>query len=187
MSRAGERPRRAPRARLFAALALPDDARASLAAWAASLPSDPAVRLVPPENLHVTLVFLGACDEAEVDAIGAAVVSAARPLPPLAVRGAAWLPNARRPGVLVADLSGSDALSALHADLVTALRPWHEPETRPLRPHVTVARVRRGSRPRSPEVPEPPSLTFRAPELVLYRTRAGGAGARYEALASARV
>jgi 2'-5' RNA ligase len=169
--------------RLFAALALPDDARAALAGWARSLPPDPAVRLVPEENLHVTLVFLGAQDEGDVEAIADAVCSAARPLGALAVVGAAWLPNPRRPGVLVADLAAPDELAALHRDLVAALRPWHEPESRPLRPHVTVARVRRGQRPASPEIPAHPAVSFSATGLVLYRSRVGSAGAVYEPLA----
>jgi 2'-5' RNA ligase len=171
--------------RLFAALSLPDDARAALAGWARSLPPDAAVRLVPEENLHVTLVFLGACDEADVDPIADAVMGAARPLGSLAVSGVAWLPSPRRPGVLVADLRAPEELEGLHRDLVVALRPWHEPESRPLRPHVTVARVRRGGRPASPEVPSPPAVAFSAEGLVLYRSRVGGAGASYEPLARA--
>ena len=171
--------------RLFAALAPPAVVREALAGWARSLPADPAVRLVPEKNLHVTLVFLGGQDEADLDAIAAAVLSAARQLGELAVAGAAWLPNERRPGVLVADLAAPDELAELHADLLAALRPWHEPETRPLRPHVTVARVRRGARPRRTGIGPPPPVAFRAPELVLYRSRLGGGGARYEAVTRA--
>ena len=167
--------------RLFAALELPDAARLPLAAWAAALPEDPALRIVPAENLHVTLVFLGAQDPADADALAAAVGSAARPLPALTVTGSAWLP-ARRPGVLVADLAAPDELVELHAGLLGALASWHEPEARPLRPHVTVARVRRGQRPRI-VAPEMPSLSFAASALVLYRSQPTRGGVRYEPLA----
>ena len=171
--------------RLFAALELPAGARQALAAWAAALPEDPALRVVPAENLHVTLVFLGRQDDADAAAIAAAVTGAARPLAPLSVTGAAWLPGARRPGVLVADLDAPDELAVVHAELLTGLAPWHEPERRPLRPHVTVARVRRGMRPRVADLPVPPTVSFSAAALVLYRSHTGPRGARYEPLARA--
>lgn len=173
--------------RLFAALELPGEVRAALAAWAArAVGREAAVRLVAVDSLHVTLVFLGSVEETEAPAIGEAVVGAARPLGEMLVGGAAWLPQ-RRPGVLVADLEAPAALAALHGDLVAALAPWHEPETRPLRPHVTVARVRRGRRIRVGDVPAPPSLRFAASALVLYRSHASPGGSTYEALASAPV
>ncbi|MCW2968292.1 MAG: thpR, partial [Solirubrobacteraceae bacterium] len=114
--------------RLFAALELPGDVRAALAAWGARAGGrEPAVRLVSGESLHVTLVFLGEQAEKDMPAIAAAVVGAAVPLGPLRVTGSAWLPP-RRPGVLVADLAPHERLTAMQAALVTALAPWHEPE-----------------------------------------------------------
>jgi 2'-5' RNA ligase len=173
--------------RLFAGLSLPGEVRSALSSWAArSVGREEAVRLLPAESLHVTLVFLGGQEESHVEAISAAVVSAARPLPPLTVTGAAWLPP-RRPGVLVADLSLPDELTALHRELVAALAPWHEPDTRPYRPHVTVGRVRRQQRISARDVLEPPALEFSAPELVLWRSLAEPGGSRYDPLASAPV
>ena len=173
--------------RLFAGLSLPADVRVALSSWAArAVGRDEAVRPVAAESLHVTLVFLGSVDDTQTEAIAGAVVRAARPLPELAVTGAAWLPP-RRPGVLVADLSLPDELVALHGSLVSALAPWHEPEARPFRPHVTVARVRRHERLREHDLVGPPELRFAARELVLWRSFAGPGGSRYEALASAPV
>src|SRR4051812_43448416 len=54
--------RRSNRARLFVALDLPADARAALVTWRGTL-EHPDLRLVSPEALHVTLVFLGHLDE----------------------------------------------------------------------------------------------------------------------------
>jgi 2'-5' RNA ligase len=171
--------------RLFAALELPDATRAALASWAArAVGRDPAVRLVPSESLHVTLVFLGSVDDDAAPAVGAAVVSAARPVGELRVTGAAWLPP-RRPGVLVADLAAEPSLSALHAAVVSALAPWHEPEPRPFRPHVTVARVRHHERIRARDVVGPPALSFAPAALVLYRSHMGPGGSTYEAIARA--
>jgi 2'-5' RNA ligase len=144
---------------------------------------EPALRLVGEENLHVTLVFLGWQDAEVVDAIAAAVVGAARPIGELEVTGGAWLPP-RRPGVLVADTTAPDELLALQRDLAGALSAFHESETRPFRPHVTVARVRRGERVRRRELPPPPPLHLTPEALVLYRSHLGRGGAAYEALAS---
>lgn len=164
--------------RLFAALELPGDTRAALASWAARVSArEPAVRLVPTESLHVTLAFLG--EQEDEEGIGEALMDLARPLVPLAVRGAAWLPP-RQPGVLVADLvEEAEDLALLQEDVVAALSPWYQPERRAFRPHVTVARVRRGQRISARSVAAPPRLVFSVPALVLYRSRPGS---RYEAL-----
>lgn len=175
--------------RLFAALELPGDVRSALASWAARVSArEPAVRLVSTDALHVTLVFLGAQPVSDVEAIGDAVVGAVGPvgpLDPLAVAQAAWLP-ARRPGVLVADLiEDGDRLAGLQADLAEALAPWRAPERRGYRPHVTVARVRRGERIAQRDVPAPPHLIFDAAAVVLYRSFSEPGGSRYEPLARA--
>jgi 2'-5' RNA ligase len=168
--------------RLFAALELPAEPRAALAAWAQSLPPDPALRLVAPENLHVTLVFLGAQKEEGVEAIAGAMTAAAQPVEELSVAGAAWLPSGR-PAVLVADLTAGERVLALQQAVVRALGPWRVPEERPFRPHVTVARVRRGRRPEI-AIAEPPRVSFPPAALVLYRSRPGGRAAVYEPVAT---
>lgn len=172
--------------RLFAALEIPGDVRSALSAWAArAVGRDPAVRLVSTDALHLTLVFLGSQDDADAGEIGSVVTDAARRLPSLAISDVAWLP-VRRPGVLVADVvEDHDDLAGLQSDLAEALAPWHEPEARAFRPHVTVARVRRGRKIALREVPAPPRLIFDASALVLYRSHTGPDGSRYEVLASA--
>ncbi|HEX6713480.1 MAG TPA: 2'-5' RNA ligase family protein, partial [Thermoleophilaceae bacterium] len=51
------------------ALDLPEDAREELAAWRARALNHPDLRLVAPEALHVTLVFLGHLPEDEIPRI----------------------------------------------------------------------------------------------------------------------
>jgi 2'-5' RNA ligase len=81
-------------------------------------------------------------------------------------------------------------LGALRATIVARLAdalPW-EPEARPFRAHVTVARVRRDWRPRVDDLPEAPRATFTAGAVVLFRSHLGGSGpSRYEALERAEL
>ena len=172
--------------RLFAALELPGDVRAALSSWGARVSArEPAVRLVSTDALHVTLVFLGSQRPEDVEELADVVTGAARRLDPLAISEAAWLPP-RRPGVLVADLiEDGERLAGLQADLAEALAPWREPEERAFRPHVTVARVRRGERVARPDVPAPPRLIFDPAAVVLHRSRPGPGGSVYEAVARA--
>lgn len=175
------------RARLFVAAELPADAARDLAGWARDCAgSDPALRLLAPEDLHVTLAFLGSLPVERIPDVAGALVDP--PRGPVAFDDLVWLP-VRRPGVLAIDLEDpSGALGAVRTEavqrLVAALPGQWEPEVRPFRAHVTVARVRRGVEPRTRELPRPPPGSFVLPSVALLRSRLGdGAPARYEVLA----
>ena len=187
----------AARTRLFVALELPEQVRAALAAWGAGVAADVhgerALRVLPPESLHVTLCFLGWRDEGHVEAIAAVAlgaVPAGAPAPPLALGAPAWLPR-RRPRVLAVDLADDGgALAGLQARVSDALESdaGFEPEKRPFRPHVTVARVPRGARVNaSDELAAPAPLQFAGAAVTLYRSRLSRAGAQYEPLARAEL
>jgi 2'-5' RNA ligase len=187
----------APRARLFVALDLPGEPREALAAWgrdvATSDGAERRLRLIPADALHVTLCFLGWRDEGQADEIAALVLGAVpdgAPAPSLALGEAAWLPP-RRPRVLAVDLADEDGaatdLQARVSDALVAGAAF-EPEKRPFRPHVTVARVPRGARGGGREEPAPPAaLPFRGAAVTLYRSRLSSAGAHYEPLARAEL
>src|SRR5437764_15299065 len=61
------------------------------------------VKWVEPENLHVTLLFLGEVDEREVPAVCRAVEAVARPTAafPMTVAGLSAFPTVRRPRTLI--------------------------------------------------------------------------------------
>ena len=172
-------------ARLFFALDVGEEARRALAAWAEdAVGSDPALRLVREEQLHVTLAFLGHRPEEEVDGLAALVEDVAAPVGALSVADVLWLAP-RRPHVHTAAVAGD--LPALHDALWTALEALgFEREQRRFRPHVTVARVRRGAAPDTLELPPPPRVALGAASLVLYRSFLGRES-RYEAVARAGV
>jgi len=175
--------------RLFTALELPHRVREELVSWRSQAVGElDGLRLIAPADLHVTLCFLGWQATEQVDAIAAACVAAAVAAAgpwELTLGAAIWLPP-RRARVLAVELvDGQQRLRALQAALSSALRAggWYEPERRPYRPHVTLARVTRGARLRSSELPAPPSLGFTPGQVTLFRSRLAPSGARYEAIA----
>ncbi|HET9154378.1 MAG TPA: RNA 2',3'-cyclic phosphodiesterase [Solirubrobacterales bacterium] len=150
---------KSPRARLFVALDLPDGVREGIVAWGREALSDPALRPVAPESLHVTLAFLGYRPEKEIEAVAAAVGESAAPAPWVELRDPEKRPPRGRPR-LFALPAISPVTVALLAGLEQRLeeKGFYKPEKRPFWPHVTVARVRpeaRGSR-RPAVVSEPP-------------------------------
>jgi 2'-5' RNA ligase len=177
------------KARLFVALELPDGAREALARWREGAVGGTAegIRAVRPEDLHVTLCFLGWRDAGEVDAIGRACkVVRGRGAVELALGEVALLPR-RRPRVLAVELEDArGGLRDVQAALSTALQAgdFYEPEARPFYGHVTLARAGRGGRiPRSALLAAAPDeLRFRGSTVVVYRSHPRRGGARYEAL-----
>ena len=124
--------------RLFFALWPPDSVRDALVAERAALP-EPAGRLSHPLDLHLTLVFVGAvADETRVcvDAAGEGIAVPAFGLVLDEIgawprRPLRWARPAAVPQPLL------DLVRALEANL---LRCGLQPENRPYRPHVTLAR-----------------------------------------------
>ena len=104
------------RLRLFAALPLPADAVARLVAWQAKeLGGADGARLVPPENLHVTVAFLGARPASDVEGIRRVLGESARTAGP-AVLTADRYRETRSVGMVVLD--DEDGSAAALADAV---------------------------------------------------------------------
>ena len=140
------------RVRLFCALTLPDETLDRLVAWQAGLPPG-RYRLVPRENLHLTLAFLGGRPAVEVEAIAGGLAEAARAAGPIVLHARRYR-ETRSVGMLVfEDERGAGA--AVAADLSARLEELgvYEPERRPWLPHLSVARFR--ERPRlHPDIPD---------------------------------
>lgn len=106
-------------------------------------------RLIPPENLHATLVFLGTVDAARRPCIEWVLATVPARAFEVALTELAW----RRQGGIV--WLAAPCVPAALEELVTALNAalggcGHTPERRPYRLHVTVARnVRRAPRRRT--------------------------------------
>lgn len=187
-----ERPK-SPRARLFVALDLPEDLREGIVAWGNSELRDPALRVVAPESLHVTLAFLGYLPEREIERLGGIVRELGALAPTLRLEDPVAKPSLRR-ARLFALPANAPAAAALQRELEQKLvaARLYQPEKRPFWPHVTVARIKSGggrsSRPAVVEKPPgalpkkllEPALCVR---VTLYRSVLQPQGSRYTPLA----
>jgi 2'-5' RNA ligase len=135
--------------RLFVALFPPPAVVEALAApvrrLAAALPGE-AVTWTAPEQIHLTLNFIGNVEPAAAGLLENAVREACRGgrAFPLRARGLGCFPSPARARILWAGLEATGGtLEALKANLDAALaRLGCPPETRPFHPHLTIGRVK---------------------------------------------
>lgn len=185
---------KSPRARLFVALDLPDEVRDGIVAWGRRELRDPALRVMAPGSLHVTLAFLGYLPEKEIGRLAQIVEGVDSPAPTIRLSDPLAKPTLKRARVIALPLI-SPGTVALQAELEEKLVAAHlfKPEKRPFWPHVTVARVKsagRGSK-RQMEVSKPPGKLpksllepkFKGIRARLYRSELNPMGARYTPLA----
>jgi RNA 2',3'-cyclic 3'-phosphodiesterase len=184
---------KSPRARLFIALDLPESIRKEIVKWAETTLSDPALRPVPFESLHITLAFLGWTAEKEIPRLAEIVAASGGPAPAIELGDPVPRPERGRPRLfaLPAASPGTVALQAGLQERLVAAR-LYEPEKRPFWSHVTVARVRREERgskrpalvgKRPGPLPKDLSQLFKGVRLTLYRSQLQPQGAQYTPLA----
>ena len=105
--------------RLFVALEIPVAVRENLVALLNSLRAlSPQTRWVRPENLHVTLKFIGEAPAAKLAEIRSALAGARSDQPiTLDFRGLGFFPNEKHPRVFWAGIEASPNLKTLAADI----------------------------------------------------------------------
>jgi 2'-5' RNA ligase len=167
------------RIRLFCALRLPDDVLDRLVEW--QLEHLRGGRIVPPDNLHVTLAFLGARPVGEVPAVTSALAAAAVGARDLRFRVQGYR-ETRSVGMVTFDDEGNRGrgLAERLFDELEGLRLYRR-EARPWLSHVTVLRFR--ERPRLE--PALPDLGEVMPsDAAVYSSVLRSTGAQYEVLES---
>lgn len=126
--------------RLFVALSLPRDLRDRLGGLASGLPG---ARWVDPDNLHLTLRFIGEVDGREAEDVDAALSGIQGKRFSLTLSGVGQFGDERRPRALWVGVEPNEALERLQAKIETALqRAGLAPEKRKFKPHVTLARLK---------------------------------------------
>ena len=145
------------------------------------------VSWVRAENLHLTLRFLGAAEDGQIDVLRQGLTAVAeRHEGFTATTGQnGCFPNRRRPKVIWAGVADADGrLGALQRDVeeVVCAAGW-EPEERTFRPHVTLGRVRAEVRPpRSKWSGELPLLQVPVEAVELIESILKPTGAEYRTL-----
>lgn len=108
-----------------------------------------SIKWVGPENIHLTLKFLGNTPESRIKSIEAALTRATEGFSPIKgeIKGAGAFPSLRRPSVFWVGLECPPALMELKKRLESGLAALgFELDDRPFSPHLTVGRVKRGCR-----------------------------------------
>ena len=167
--------------RLFVGLSLPASLREACLAAMDDGPRGWAWQA--PEQLHLTLRFIGDIDRRRTEDIDAALAALrARPLD-FRLNGVGWFDHGSR-GALFARAEPRDALAALHAKIDHALvRTGLAPEGRAYLPHITLARRRAGAADPAAWLEREAALASEAVtinRLALFESHLSRHGAQYE-------
>lgn len=164
--------------RVFFALPLPDDLRDRLGAqtseWRRELRFD---KWVHPSDMHITVVFVGDADVPRIDRMTDTVSEAIRGYGriDLNVAGLGTFGPPSTPRIFWAGVAGDrDRLDGLYQATANALIPLGvAKESRPYRPHITLARRGQAVAGGLPPMLKDEPLVWTSKELVLYRTHMG--------------
>ena len=141
-------------------------------------------------NLHLTVRFIGTVDRSVVEGIADRLQGIESPGFELQLGEVGTFKRGRLARVVWLQVVGGareagDLAARVEAECV---RAGLEPEARPFRPHLTLARARARDGSILPELPSPPELPpWQADELVLYSSHLGRAGSVYEPLRTLRL
>lgn len=133
--------------RAFIAIEIPTQIQQSIQQQTAVLRQalgSEAVRWVPPQNVHLTIKFLGDVSVSNIELLKQMLVVEAGQLPPfeIAVGGLGCFPNSRRARVIWIGLKTPPAMETLqHAIETASARLGYSSEDRKFSPHLTIGRV----------------------------------------------
>jgi 2'-5' RNA ligase len=179
--------------RTFIAIDLPQEVREYLESRQTDLASAGGdVKWVRPDDIHLTLVFLGNVPVEEIAAVAAAVRGAAASMGPIRLRagGAGCFPPRGRPRVVWIGIEEpTGALARIQSAVAEATERFAEkPERREYKAHLTVGRVRggRGAEELSEAVAalaDAEGPEFEAAEVVIFESVLAREGPMYMPLA----
>ncbi len=125
--------------RLFVAIDLPEDLRGQVSSLYYGFPK---TRWTPPEQLHLTLRFIGEVDGLLFQQIVDNLEKLKFDRFSLQFNGLGYFPPRRHPNILWVGVNKNEALSQFQRRLETCLvKLGLEPERRKFHPHLTIARL----------------------------------------------
>lgn len=126
--------------RLFVAIDLPDEVKAQLAALCSGINE---ARWVKPEQMHLTLRFIGEMSDTEVEAIKMALGAVHAAPFAFYLKGVGQFPPKGSASVIWAGMKAPVELERLHREIETSLvKLGHKPADMSFSPHITLARLK---------------------------------------------
>jgi 2'-5' RNA ligase len=127
--------------RLFVAIVLPENVRRGLEGLCHGLHG---AHWTPPDNLHLTLRFVGEVDDGTAEDIDGALTTVHAPAFDLRCQGIGHFATGRQVRVVWAGLERSEALIFLRDKIEsTVVRAGLEPEQRKFKPHIALAHFKK--------------------------------------------
>lgn len=189
---------RETRWRMFCAFELPESLRAQIDQHGQRVReavSEAAASWSRPENIHLTVKFLGNVDPQRVPVISAAAARVVKEFSPIQIEvgKTGVFPRPSRPQVLWVGINDqSGALANLHKQLQNEFaREGFPKEERAFRPHLTIARIRKPHN--SDRLAEAhlgmefSSVTIELSELILFRSELSSKGSKYTPISRHRL
>lgn len=184
------------RHRVFIAINLPEEIKKELSSFQAKWLELP-VRWVKPENLHITLAFLGYLSDGELFEVLKLTKEVASRNQSFSINLKKIIygpPKKMPPRMVWAEGEKSEELAKLQKDLenslsASSIKGMEESETRPLISHITLGRIRqwefRQIEPEEkPEINEAISLSFEVNSIEVMESHLKRGGAEYTVLES---
>lgn len=171
--------------RLFVGVPLPEELLPLVRRAQEGIGELPGLRLATPEQLHVTLAFIGEVDKVKADAARLVVEQVPESCGgTIKLGGYLALPSATRARVVALELEDEGSvLQSLFEHVMSGLEQKQvmKREKRPFRPHLTIARLRVPSRVQPKYECE--SADFAVSSVCLYRSQLQRTGAVYSVIA----
>ena len=133
--------------RTFIAIDVSDEVRSAVGTFTSALKKEKArVSWVKPENVHITLKFLGEIDEEKIPEIIGALQECSKKQKPfeITIKGSGGFPNLKKPRIIwVGMTEGIEELKSLAGAADNELsKLGFEKEKRAFKPHLTIGRVK---------------------------------------------
>jgi 2'-5' RNA ligase len=132
--------------RCFIAIEIPESIRGAIVSSIDGLKKSGAdVKWVSPENIHITMQFLGDTEETQIPLIKEALNKILLPYSPFYIKiaGVGCFPDARRPRVIWVGTEEAQQVIDLHGDIAKGMVTFgFQEEGKIFTPHLTVGRVK---------------------------------------------
>jgi RNA 2',3'-cyclic 3'-phosphodiesterase len=178
--------------RCFIAIEIPEAIRGAIVGSIDSLKESGAdVKWVSPENIHITLQFLGETEETRIPLIKKALNKILLTYSPFYIKiaGVGCFPDARRPRVIWVGTEGSQPVINLHGDIARGMAGLvYLEEERSFTPHLTIGRVKSNRNVREllskiDEIKEVRFSDFEVRNITLMKSELRPSGPIYSSLA----